>query len=123
MLKNAELATDERFNVAVKRVENRDALRSIMEDIFAQSSPEEVIARLDEAGIANAKVNDMQGVWEHPQLKARGRWAEIDTPQGRVPALLPPGIASGKDVRMDGVPALGQHNDSILAELGLSSKS
>jgi itaconate CoA-transferase len=119
VLESPELATDERFNVAVKRVENRDALRAIMEDTFARSSPEEIIARLDKAGIANAKVNDMQGVWEHPQLKARGRWTEIDTPEGKVPALLPPGIASGSDARMDEVPALGQHNDKILAELGV----
>jgi crotonobetainyl-CoA:carnitine CoA-transferase CaiB-like acyl-CoA transferase len=76
---------------------------------------------LDKAAIANASVNDMQGVWKHPQLKARGRWTEVDTPAGRVPALLPPGIGTGDGVeaRMDKVPEVGEHNEAILRELGV----
>jgi itaconate CoA-transferase len=64
-------------------------------------------------------VNDMQGVWNHPQLRARGRWTEIDTPNGRIPALVPPGWESADQVRMDAVPALGQHNKAIFKELGI----
>lgn len=79
---------------------------------------------LDEAGIANANVNDMRGLWSHLQLRARDRWTEIDTPVGRVPALIPPGVPStgtGNEwsARMDGVPKVGEHNAAILAELGL----
>jgi itaconate CoA-transferase len=79
-----------------------------------------VVERLERAQIANARVNTMHDVWAHPQLKARGRWTEVGSPQGPVPAMLPPG---SWDVgpRMDPVPALGQHTDAILAELGYGS--
>ncbi|KAH8653388.1 CoA-transferase family III [Xylariales sp. PMI_506] len=119
VLDDVNLATDARFINNSKRVENREALIKIILDKFGTLSAEEVIKRLDSAGIANAKVNDMAGVWEHPQLKARGRWTEIKTSTGVVPALLPPGIATASDVRMDEVPAIGQHTKAILEELGL----
>ncbi|KAK7413791.1 hypothetical protein QQX98_007358 [Neonectria punicea] len=121
VLDNADLAKDERFVSNTLRVKNRDALKGIILDAFADKETQEVLARLDKAGIANAKVNDMQGVWDHPQLRARGRWTEIDTPAGKVPALLPPGAKDTAAVRMDAVPALGQHNEAIFAELGLPS--
>jgi crotonobetainyl-CoA:carnitine CoA-transferase CaiB-like acyl-CoA transferase len=79
-----------------------------------------VVERLEAAGIANARVNEMQDVWAHPQLAARGRWTAIDTPAGRVPALLPPGTSGDDPPRMDAVPALGEHTDAILQELGYS---
>ena len=53
-------------------------------------------------------------------LAMRRRWVDVDTPAGAMPALLPPGAVSAKDVRMDAVPALGQHTEPILAELGYS---
>ena len=77
-----------------------------------------VLDRLDRAQIANASMNDMAGVWSHPQLAARGRWKTVDTPAGPVPALLPPGRHSGFDYRMDPVPAVGEHTDAILRQLG-----
>ncbi|KAI5463629.1 CoA-transferase family III domain-containing protein [Mariannaea sp. PMI_226] len=116
----AALATDDRFVNNSLRVENRDALKRIILKAFSALNSEEVLARLDKAGIANAKVNKMKDVWEHPQLKARGRWTEVDTPAGKVPALLPPGARHVDDVRMGAVPALGQHNAEIFAELGFS---
>ncbi len=70
--------------------------------------------------IANARVNEMHDVWNHAQLKARGRWVEVDTPTGRVPALLPPGLPDEYVPRMDAVPSLGAHSHAILAELGYS---
>ena len=77
-----------------------------------------MVERLDKAQIANARVNDMQDLWTHAQFKARGRWTAIDSPAGKIPALLPPGSWSLGPPRMDAVPALGQHTDAILLELG-----
>ena len=63
----------------------------------------------------------MDEVWDHAQLKARQRWVQVDTPAGPIPALLPPGAASAAGVRMDAVPALGEHTGTILHELGYSA--
>jgi crotonobetainyl-CoA:carnitine CoA-transferase CaiB-like acyl-CoA transferase len=76
--------------------------------------------RLEDAGIANARMNDMAGWWAHPQLKARGRWREVGSPAGPIPALLPPGRNSAFEYRMDAVPGVGEHTQAILHELGLS---
>jgi itaconate CoA-transferase len=73
---------------------------------------------LDRAGIANARVNDMHQVWAHAQLAARHRWTDMQTPAGPVPALLPPGAPEAFTARMDPVPDLGEHTDSILREIG-----
>jgi len=121
VLRQPALATDERFASNSRRTAERDALRSIIVDTFASLTAEQVIARLDEAQIANARMNDMHDVWKHPQLQARQRWTEVGTPAGPIPALLPPGATESFAPRMDAVPALGQHTDSILAELGRSS--
>ena len=109
------LAGDARFDTNAKRNADRDALRALITEAFAPLSAAQVVARLDAAGIANAQVNQMADVWAHPQLQARGRWTEVATPAGPVPALLPPGCTQA---RMDAVPALGQHSRSVLAGLG-----
>jgi itaconate CoA-transferase len=70
--------------------------------------------------VAHAGVNTMADVWAHPQLAARGRWHEVATPAGPVPALAPPGLVDHQP-RMDPVPALGQHTRSILTELGFDT--
>ena len=121
VLQRPELANDARFATNSKRSAARTELRKIIIDSFARLTADQVVGRLDEAQIANAQVNDMHAVWSHPQLKARNRWREVDTPAGPVPALLPPGSWEEQDARMDGVPALGGHTESILAELGCSS--
>ncbi|MGV8860705.1 MAG: CaiB/BaiF CoA transferase family protein [Pseudomonas sp.] len=122
VLLDTALTTDERFSANFKRSENREALRQIIVDGFAQLTVEEVVTRLEVAQIANARVNDMQGVWEHPQLKARDSWREVDSPAGKLPALLPPGRNAAFTPRMDPVPGLGQHTGSILGELGFSAE-
>ncbi|KAF9888465.1 hypothetical protein FE257_008572 [Aspergillus nanangensis] len=123
VLQKSDLATDARFVNNSLRSQNRDELKAIICDVFSTLPSEQVIARLDEASIANASVNDMQGVWKHPQLQARGRWTEIQTPKGTVPALYPPGMThdavGGFSARMDAVPDVGEHNAAILAELGM----
>ncbi|VVP96551.1 Acetyl-CoA:oxalate CoA-transferase [Pseudomonas fluorescens] len=121
VLLDKALAQDERFSANARRSENREVLRQIIVEGFATLSLDQVVARLEEAQIANARVNDMQGVWEHPQLKARDRWREVDSPAGTLPALLPPANNNAFAPRMDGVPGLGQHTGSILAELGVSA--
>jgi len=90
---------------------------------FARLTTDEVLERLDRAQIANARMNDMAGLWAHPQLKARDRWRQVDSPAGELPALLPPGRHSGFDYRMDAIPSVGQHTDSILRELGLPGET
>ena len=120
VLLDPALATDDRFNANFKRSDNREVLRQIIIDGFASLSLDEVVARLEDAQIANARVNDMHGVWQHPQLQARGCWREVDSPAGKLPSLLPPGRNAAFAPRMDAVPALGQHTQGILGELGFS---
>ncbi|HMN22104.1 MAG TPA: CaiB/BaiF CoA-transferase family protein [Ottowia sp.] len=122
VLQRPEVATDTRFDSNARRNQNRADLEALILQEFAPLTAAQVVERLDQAGIANARVNDMAGLWAHPQLKARERWRQVDSPVGPVPALLPPGVSSGFDYRMDGIPAVGQHNAAILAELGWSAE-
>ena len=117
------LAEDPRFVSNAQRSAHREALRGIIVQAFATLSAAEVLRRLDDAQIANAQVNTMHELWQHPQLQARRRWTEVATPNGPIPALLPPGRSSAFDARMDAVPALGEHTGPILAELGWSAEA
>ncbi|OHW94404.1 transferase family III-like protein [Colletotrichum incanum] len=119
VLGDETLAKDPRFVSNTLRVKNRDELKKIICNVFARYSAEDVLKKLDGASIANANVNDMHGVWNHPQLKARGRWTDIETPNGTIPALIPPGFATVDSSRMDRVPSLGEHNEAIFKELGI----
>jgi itaconate CoA-transferase len=118
VLLRPELVADTRFDSNPKRVTSRQELDAIIIQAFAGLTADDVVARLDTAGIANARMNGMHDVWVHPQLKARGRWTEVDTPAGKIPALRPPGVPENVSVRMDPVPAVGQHTDAILREMG-----
>lgn len=118
VLARPELAGDPRFDANSRRTENRAALRDIIVEVFAGMNTEQVMAALDDAQIANARVNDMAGVWSHPQLAARQRWTEVASPAGMLPVLLPPGAGGAYAARMDRIPALGEDTLSILAELG-----
>jgi itaconate CoA-transferase len=120
VLGQPELASDDRFSSNSRRTANRGALRATIVAAFASLTADQVVERLDEAQIASARVNDMHDVWQHPQLKARGRWTEVATPSGPIPALLPPGRCDAFAPRMEAVPGLGQHTDGILQELGWS---
>jgi itaconate CoA-transferase len=116
-----EFATDARFSSNSRRTAARNELRAIIVQAFSTLTGEQVVERLEDAGIANAHMNDMHDVWKHPQLAARKRWVEVQTPAGPVPALRPPGVPATLAPRMDPVPALGQHTASILRELGYDS--
>lgn len=119
VLQQPALAKDARFDANAKRSAARADVRALIEEAFGKLSAAEVIERLEAAGIANAQVNTMADLWSHPQLAARKRWVQVDTPAGLVPALLPPGAPDAADVRMDPIPAVGQHSVAILRELGL----
>ena len=120
VLQNPQLATDPRFDANARRSANRDELRALIVQSFAGMTTEQVEARLDEAQIANARMNDMAGLWAHPQLRARGRWRDVGSPVGEIPALLPPGRNNAFDYRMDAIPKVGEHSEAILRELGRS---
>ena len=121
VLLQPELASDARYASNLKRTVARNEVKALVEQAFAGLDATQVEARLESAGIANARVNDMHDLWQHQQLHARGRWVQIDSPAGPLPALLPPGLPGDVEPRMDAVPALGQHTSAILAGLGYSA--
>ncbi len=99
-----------------------EALTSLIEETFGSFTTATLSDALEEAGIANARLNSVEQFLQHPQLIDRGRVVEVETPCGTVESFLPPMVAAGLRPRMDPVPALGQHNEAILRELGLSDK-
>ncbi len=122
VLGNRSLATDPRFASSPARLAHREALHAEIERVFSRLSAAQAVERLETADIANARLNDMQEFWGHPQLKARSRWAQVDTPGGTIDALRPPFNLSGFEPRMGAVPALGEHTQALLAELGYGAE-
>jgi crotonobetainyl-CoA:carnitine CoA-transferase CaiB-like acyl-CoA transferase len=119
ILGRPELIADERFATNPDRVAHDEELTAIIEAALAGVAPDQLTGLLDEAGIANARLRTPQEFAGHPQLAARDRWREVETPGGPVQALLPPVTVPGREPAMGPVPALGQHNAAIRAELGL----
>ena len=118
VLERPDLKSDPRFGSGPKRSDARQALYAIIVELFAKMTAAQIVERLDAAQIGNARMNEMHDVWAHAQLKARRRWTEVDTPAGKIPALLPPGVPEEFEPRMDAVPGIGEHTDAILTELG-----
>ncbi len=118
VLLNVELTKDPRFDSNSKRNDNREALSQIILTAFRALSADQVAERLDAAQIANARVNDMANLWQHAQLKSRQRWADVDSPVGKLPALLPPGVNDQYTYQMGAIPDIGEHTRAILEELG-----
>ena len=118
VLKRPDLAADPRFKGNAGRADHREAIEPIIVQTFAALSTEDAIARLEPACIGTARVSDMAALWAHPQLAARGRWAEMGSPAGPLPALKPVS-GDGWQPRLDPVPALGEHTAAILAEFGI----
>jgi itaconate CoA-transferase len=123
ILGRPELITDERFATNVDRVAHDPELTAIIEAALTGFPAGRLTDRLDEAGIANARLRTPQEFADHPQLAARDRWREVATPGGPVQALLPPVTVPGREPLMGPVPALGQHNEAIRAELALPPES
>jgi crotonobetainyl-CoA:carnitine CoA-transferase CaiB-like acyl-CoA transferase len=116
VLARSDLITDERFATNPDRVKHDDELTAIIEDVLASMTPDEVVARLDAAGIASARLRTPAELAAHPQLAARDRWREAGTPGGAVRMQLPPVTVPGREAAMGAVPALGQHTEAVLAE-------
>jgi itaconate CoA-transferase len=118
VLRRPELAGDPRFTTGARRLENRQALHAEIDAVFRGCTGAEVLERLAAGRIAHARRREVAEVLEHPQLLARDRWTEVGSPAGPVPALLPP-LALGRHApRMDPIPAVGEHTDTILRWLG-----
>jgi itaconate CoA-transferase len=114
------LATDDRYNSNSKRAARRAEVTALVDKVFLNLTTQQVIEKLDSAGIANARINTPEEVWSHQQLKARNRWREMDSPKGKLPVLLPPATHDSFDARIGGVPEVGEHTEGILREIGLS---
>jgi itaconate CoA-transferase len=116
-----EMALDVRFASNSDRVAHREALHEAIARVFRQWTSAEIVDRLDRAQIANARMNTMTDFVQHPQLAARGRWREVDSAAGPLPALSPPTNLEGAEPMMNPVPTVGQHSEAILLELGFSA--
>lgn len=119
VLEAPALAEDERFATNANRLRNRAELEKLIEERFRIVTRADLQGRLDQADIASGALNDVAGVVRHPQLAARSRWVEVASPVGMIPAFLPPHNLQHAPAVMGAVPALGEHTEEILAELGL----
>jgi crotonobetainyl-CoA:carnitine CoA-transferase CaiB-like acyl-CoA transferase len=119
VLERPGMAHDQRFDTNSKRVENGEELNEAIEVAFKNLTADEAISRLEGAKIANARLRTVQEFLDHPQLEARGRWREVDSPVGPLRALLPPVTTRSYEAAMRPIPEVGQHTDTILEELRL----
>jgi itaconate CoA-transferase len=118
VLKRPELKADARFRSPVLRATNRAALAPVIDAVFSRLTAAAVVALLDAASIGNATMNSMRDVWAHPQFAARDRWREMASPAGPLPTLRLPGSWTDEEAPVGAVPAVGEHTDLVLAELG-----
>ena len=123
VLGRPEMAGDERFTTNARRVQHRSALHAAIDAVFAALTAAAVIERLESASIAWARMNSIGEFLEHPQLSGPDRWRAIGSPAGPLRALIPPVRMDGVDPAMGDVPALGQHTDAILEELGVGRET
>jgi itaconate CoA-transferase len=118
LLERPELGSDERYATNIARTARREEVDRMVGEAVGRLSEAEAIERLEEAGVAYGRLNDMAHLAQHPQFAARGRWTDVEVPGGRARALRPPLALDGRDAPMDAVPALGQHTDAVLGWLG-----
>ncbi|MGW2074720.1 CaiB/BaiF CoA transferase family protein [Streptomyces sp. NPDC001953] len=122
-LKAADIAADERFHRGSARVANREELNSLIGERFAGLDAAAAVELLDRANVANARLNSVAEYWDHPVLAGRDRWRDVETPGGPIRALLPPATLGGVTPRMDPVPAVGEHTDTVLRALGYDNEA
>lgn len=121
VLGRADLAAADRFATNASRVRHREALEAAIREAFASLTTSGVADRLEAAGIAWARMNDVGALFTHPQLRARERFGTVRTEAGEIEMLKPPVIGEGFDEAVRRVPALGEDTDRILAELGYAA--
>jgi itaconate CoA-transferase len=121
VLERPELADDPGFATNTARVARREETDAAVAAALAPMTAPEAVVRLEEAGIACARLNTVAEVAAHPQLAARDRWRDVKTAVGPLRALLPPlGLPGGEEPPMGAVPALGEHTDTLLSALGMT---
>ncbi|MEU1778890.1 CaiB/BaiF CoA-transferase family protein [Streptomyces abikoensis] len=116
VLRRPELVEDPRFADNPLRHAHDEQLTAVIEECFARHTAEGVLALLDAAGIAAARLRTVAEFTAHPQLAARDRWREFGSPAGPLRGLLPPVTVAGREAVMGAVPALGEHTAAIRAE-------
>ena len=122
IIERPDLADDPRFAGNSDRVANRDVLDDAIQTWCAKHDLAHIQATADAAGIGNARYNVPSEVLAHPQLSARDRWRSVQTSAGPIRAILPPPIVEGYEQPMGAVPALGQHTDAVLSEIGIDDE-
>jgi len=123
VLGRPDMQADARFSTNAGRVEHHGALEAMITEAFASLTVEQVVARLDAAQIANARMNTVEEFLDHPQLAARDRWRTVGSSVGGLRALLPPFGFDDVQARMGPIPSLGEHTDAILHELGFDAST
>jgi crotonobetainyl-CoA:carnitine CoA-transferase CaiB-like acyl-CoA transferase len=118
VLGQPDLAADPRYATNAARVENRGEIDVLLAEVLGALDTDGAIASLTSAGVACARINTVQQLVQHPQLVERERWATVDSPVGTVPTLLPPVQSSTWTPALGPIPALGEHTDAVLRELG-----
>lgn len=121
IVQQPELAKDDRFYTNSKRVENKDQLQEIIAEALEEVNSNQLIELLEEAKIANARLNTVKDIADHPQLKARDRWSEVDSPVGKLKALIPPVTFENIETVMAPIPRIGEHTETILEEFNCQS--
>ncbi|MFD3944047.1 CaiB/BaiF CoA transferase family protein [Streptomyces sp. NPDC058579] len=120
VLDRPDLADDPAFATNTARVAGRAATDAVVAGALAPLTAAEALARLDAAGIACARLNTVADLAAHPQLAARERWREVESPVGPLRSLVPPvTFPDGPDAPMGRVPGLGDDTDVVLGELGV----
>ncbi len=119
VLNDPQLAHDPRFATNPARIENREALEALIDQRFAAFTADEAMVRLETAAIANASLNSVEAFLQHPQVHERGRMRAVATPCGPLQAFVPAVTIPGTEPVMGAVPAVGEHTDTIMTELGL----
>jgi itaconate CoA-transferase len=122
VLGQPRLATDSRYDSNSKRNARREEIFGLIDKVFSTLTTEQLVEKLDAAGIANARLNSPEEVWRHAQLQARDRWREMGSPKGKLPTLLPPVTHDSFEARIGAVPEIGEHTENILLELGITEE-
>jgi itaconate CoA-transferase len=118
VLERLELAENDRFAGNSDRLANRDGLDEEIDQAFGQLTAEEIIGKLEAAGVANARLRSVREFLDHPQLRARNRWRKVESSAGPLRALVPPGLPADTDPVMAPIPEVGEHTAAILSKLG-----